>query len=125
MRYILLLRALVNIKRKEKAEEHLSRLFPGMTAKVDGRYWKDPSLWEANLRREVEFPSDQAALWEILSYLRSAAATWTITSGLNDASCDDLVSGIFDRRDGTGLVWCSYSLLRPGALPAPESASDV
>jgi len=125
MRYTLLIRALVNIKQKEKAEKHLARLFPGIAAKIEGRYWKDQSLWEANVRRDFDYPNDYAALWETLCYLRGAAANWMITSGPNDASFEVVVSGIFDRDDGTGLVWCSFQLLREGALDAPGSATDV
>jgi len=128
MRYILHLRALVNIKQKEKAESHLARLFDGIAAKIDGRYWKDQTLWEGNLQREVDFPNDYAALWATLSYLRGAAADWMINSGPNDASCADVVSGvysIYDRTDAIGMVWCSFELLREGALDAPATAIDV
>lgn len=125
MHYTLLLRALVNIKQKEKAEEHLARLFPGIAARVDGRYWKDQSLWEANLRLAFDYSDDHAALWETLSYLRRAIANWVITSGPNDASSDEVVTGIFEQRDEPGLVWCSFQLLREGALDPPASGIDV
>lgn len=125
MPYTLLLHVLVNIQRKEKAEAHLTRLFPGMAANIDGRYWKDQSLWEANLRRNFDYPNDYVALWETLSFLRGAAANWMINSGPNDASCEVVAGGIVENDDGTGLVWCSFELLRGGVFDAPGLAPDV
>jgi hypothetical protein len=111
MQYTLLIRALLDIEQKEKAEAHLARLFPETDAGIDGRYWKDKSLWEANIRFEREFSDDQAALWQTMVYLRGAASFWTIT-GPHDPSFDAVVAGVCNEDQKTGLRWCSFELLR-------------
>ena len=112
MEYCITIRALIDIKRKDKAVAHAERLFPDLPIELTGRYWKDPSLWEFTAKHLVGYTDDKTALWETLRYFSGAASNWTIITGPTEPVFDTLLSAIADNTDGTGLTWCSIELIR-------------
>lgn len=110
MTYLLSVRALLKIVRKEKAFAHAQRQFPGLTIACSGHYWKDDSLWEFTAQHAWEFPDDQAALWETLKYFGEVDAQWTIQFRPNPRY-EVLIWGIAENNDGF-WSWCHYELRR-------------
>ena len=112
MHYTLTVRALFNIKQKDKATIHANRLFPGLPIRIIGKYHKDDTLWEATLYHDCEYADDKTALWETLAYFDEVQRNWTIITGPNGRSFESVVSAIAENYDQTGLAWCNFELLR-------------
>ena len=112
MEYTLNIRAFLDIKRKDKANAHASRLFPDLPFENVGRYWKDERQWEFRIHHTCEYPDDKTALWETLTYFGRILPNWLITVGPNDDTFELLINAVGENQDGTGLTWCNFELRR-------------
>jgi len=111
MDYILNVRSFLDIKRRDKAIAYAERLFPDLPTKIVGRYYKDDSLWECVINHEIDYPDDKTALWETLTYFSAIRSNWLLLVCPN-SDFDTVVSATAESRDGTGMTWCHFELLR-------------
>lgn len=109
MQYQLLVRAFLDVERKDKALSHARRLFSGLNPEVKGRYWKDESLWEVACERHLDYGADAEAVFETMKYFYEVQRQWIVT-GPDEADGDTLLSGIC--KSDHVLHWCHYELLR-------------
>lgn len=124
MDYTLHVRALVDIKRKDKADAHAVRLFAPLPIVNVGRYWKDNSQWEFRLTRDCEYSDDKTALWETLTFFHEVVRNWRITIGPNNEDYELLIRAIGENHDNTGLTWCSFELWRGHAHADLETTTN-
>ena len=112
MDYTLHARALIDIKRKDKAAAHASRLFRHIPVVNVGRYWKGAEQWEFRVAHDCEFADDKTALWETLQFFHGVLRNWQITVGPNNERYELLIAAVGECHDGQGLTWCSFELWR-------------
>lgn len=111
MQYALSVRAFLSVVHKDKAIALSLRLFPGLPVECVGRYWKDDSLWEFTAQQQWEFPDDQKALWETLSYFYQLHSQWQLQFAPDEHN-ETLVSGTAENNFNTGWSWCHFELGR-------------
>jgi hypothetical protein len=117
MRYTLHILAFVDMKRKDKAEAFIARVFSGMSFEnrgrnYNGKYLNTDHPWEFYGCRNYEMPDDQSALWDSLTFLKQGSHSLTIITGPNNNSYELILTGYAEDDDSLGLthflfgLWC-------------------
>lgn len=111
MEYKLIVRALLNVNKKQQAIKHAERIFDDLSPKIKEKDWRNERFWEIECHKTFEYKNDRDALYETMKYFFEISREWKI-SGPREEQYDVLLSGFFSDDTDQMLISGHYELFR-------------